>query len=79
MNGEISISITVDQQQAQSYLTWLVQQYELAMTEFWFDDRYRRVSGPSASSKTTHTCSAWCAPFVSSAANFGGCRHEGHG
>lgn len=41
MTGEISISITVDQQQAQSYLTWLVHQYELAMTEFWFDDRYR--------------------------------------
>ncbi len=41
MNGEISINVTVDRQQAESYLAWLVSQYELAMTEFWFDDRYR--------------------------------------
>ena len=41
MNGEISINVTDDRQQAESYLAWLVSQYELAMTEFWFDDRYR--------------------------------------
>lgn len=43
MNSEISITVTVDQQQAQSYLAWLVRQYELAMAEFWFDDRYRHT------------------------------------
>lgn len=41
MSGEISINVKVDRQQAESYLHWLVRQYELAMTEFWFDDRYR--------------------------------------
>lgn len=41
MSGEVSINVTVDRQQAESYLQWLVSQYELAMTEFWFDDRYR--------------------------------------
>lgn len=41
MSGQISISVDVDKAQAESYLAWLVSQYETAMAAFWFDDRYR--------------------------------------
>lgn len=41
MSGHISITVEVDQNQAEKYLLWLVSQYEAAMAECWYDDRYR--------------------------------------
>ncbi|HBO4595200.1 TPA: hypothetical protein L4U78_002347 [Pseudomonas aeruginosa] len=43
MSGHISITVEVDQNQAEKYLLWLVSQYEAAMAECWYDDRYRTV------------------------------------
>lgn len=37
----ITISIELNEQQASAYLRWCIQQYELAMTEFWYSDKYR--------------------------------------
>ena len=57
MSGHISITVEVDQNQAEKYLLWLVSQYEAAMAECWYDDRYRytpRGCAASASSRTAH-------------------------
>lgn len=41
MSGQIFITVDIDRTQAESYLAWLVNQYETAMAGFWYDDRYR--------------------------------------
>ncbi|MDF0732342.1 hypothetical protein P0Y43_16650 [Pseudomonas entomophila] len=40
---DITIEITLSEQQARMYLQWLHCQYTLAMSEVWFSDRYRHV------------------------------------
>jgi hypothetical protein len=39
----ITVSIQLSPTQAEAYLAWVVRQYELAMTEVWYSDRYRNV------------------------------------
>ena len=41
--SDITIQITLNEQQAQQYLQWLDSQYTLAMSEVWYSDRYRNV------------------------------------
>jgi hypothetical protein len=40
---QITVSIQLSPTQAEAYLAWVVRQYELAMTEVWYSDRYRKV------------------------------------
>ncbi|HTO17714.1 MAG TPA: hypothetical protein VL129_01005 [Pseudomonas sp.] len=40
---QITVSIQLSPTQAEAYLSWVVRQYELAMTEVWYSDRYRNV------------------------------------
>lgn len=37
------MTIQLDPKQAEAYLRWLVSQYELAMADCWYSDRYRHV------------------------------------
>lgn len=41
--SNITIEITLDEQQAKQYQLWLAGQYSLAMAEVWYSDRYRNV------------------------------------
>lgn len=41
--SSITVSIQLNPRQAEAYLRWLVNQYELSMSEFWYSDRYRYV------------------------------------
>lgn len=41
--SNITLEIQLDRQQAEAYLRWLVSQYEQAMAECWYDDRYRHT------------------------------------
>lgn len=41
--SDITVSIQLDQTQGSAYLRWLVNQYEHAMAECWYSDRYRYV------------------------------------
>lgn len=41
--SNITIQLTLDEQQAQQYLQWLAGQYAHAMSEVWYSDRYRNV------------------------------------
>jgi hypothetical protein len=40
----ITLSIELDEHQAEAYLRWLVSQYEVAMADCWYSDRYRYVA-----------------------------------
>ncbi len=40
---QITVSIQLTPRQARAYLNWVVRQYELAITEVWYSDRYRNV------------------------------------
>jgi hypothetical protein len=42
--NDISVSIQLNQNQAEAYLRWLVSQYEQAMADLWYSDRYRYVA-----------------------------------
>ncbi|MDA7086528.1 hypothetical protein PH586_09070 [Pseudomonas sp. SA3-5] len=42
--NDISVSIQLNQSQAEAYLRWLVNQYEQAMAACWYSDRYRYVA-----------------------------------
>lgn len=42
--SNITVSIELNPRQAEAYLNWLVREYELAMSEFWYSDRYRYVA-----------------------------------
>jgi hypothetical protein len=42
--NDINLSIQLDRKQATAYLRWLVSQYEQAMAELWYSDRYRYVA-----------------------------------
>lgn len=42
--SDINLSIQLNQSQGQAYLRWLVSQYEQAMAELWYSDRYRYVA-----------------------------------
>lgn len=39
--SEITVSIQLNRRQAEAYLKYLVSQYELAMADHWYADRYR--------------------------------------
>lgn len=41
--SNITIQITLDEQQAKQYQLWLAGQYAHAMAEVWYSDRYRDV------------------------------------
>lgn len=41
MSDTLIVSVEVQPHQALTYLSWLDNQYQVAMAEFWFDDRYR--------------------------------------
>lgn len=41
---DITVSIQLDRRQAQAYLTFLISQYEQAMSACWYSDRYRYVA-----------------------------------
>ncbi|MCO7536506.1 hypothetical protein NJH24_17155 [Pseudomonas asiatica] len=41
--SNITIQLTLDEQQAKHYLQWLAGQYTHAMSEVWYSDRYRHV------------------------------------
>lgn len=43
MSSEITVSIQLNKQQAESYLRFLVRQYEQSMRDYWFADSYRYV------------------------------------
>jgi len=40
---QITVSIQLSPTQAEAYLAWVVRQYELAISEVWYSDRYRHV------------------------------------
>jgi hypothetical protein len=41
--SDITVSIQLNPQQGRAYLRWLVSQYEQAMADCWYSDRYRYV------------------------------------
>lgn len=41
--SNITVSIQLNQCQAEAYLRWLVSQYEQAMADCWYSDQYRKV------------------------------------
>ncbi|MBS7660527.1 hypothetical protein I0D00_00995 [Pseudomonas lalucatii] len=41
--SDITVSIQLDRQQCRAYLRWLASQYEQAMADCWYSDRYRYV------------------------------------
>ncbi|MCY1290869.1 hypothetical protein D9M71_668220 [compost metagenome] len=41
--NELTLSIQLNRRQAQAYLRYLVSQYEQAMADCWYSDRYRHV------------------------------------
>ncbi len=41
MNTDVSIEIKLNPTQAEAYLRWLTVQFQLQMTDCWFDDKYR--------------------------------------
>lgn len=43
MQGSIPVTVEVQRHQALAYLRWLDNQYQLAMAEVWFADRYRNT------------------------------------
>lgn len=42
--SDITVSIQLNQTQGEAYLRWLVSQYEQAMAECWYSDKYRYVA-----------------------------------
>lgn len=42
--SDITVSIQLSPTQSQAYLRWLVNQYEQAMADLWYSDRYRYVA-----------------------------------
>lgn len=43
MSNNITLTITLDEAQAEAYLRWLTSQYENLMADCWYGDRYRHV------------------------------------
>ncbi|WP_315807514.1 hypothetical protein [Pseudomonas sp. C9-3] len=43
MQGIIPVTVEVQRHQALAYLRWLDNQYQLAMAEAWYTDRYRHT------------------------------------
>ncbi len=41
MSTDVSIEIKLNPTQAEAYLRWLTVQFQLQMTDCWFDDKYR--------------------------------------
>lgn len=41
--SNINVTIQLDPKQAEAYLRWLVSQYEQAMADCWYSDKYRYV------------------------------------
>jgi hypothetical protein len=41
--SDLTLSIQLNRKQAQAYLRYLVSQYEQAMADCWYSDRYREV------------------------------------
>ena len=41
MSTNVSIQIQLQPQQADAYLRWLTIQFQLLMTDCWYDDKYR--------------------------------------
>ena len=44
MSSEITVSIQLNKQQAESYLRFLVRQYEQSMRDYWFADSYKDIA-----------------------------------